>query len=351
VRPVLNPALRRLWRDETTLQIGLDPQRALVLRGVDPSAARFVESLDGTRTLPAAIEAAPRIGLDETRARRLLDLLRSGGALADAAADQRPLSLLPPSERDRLAPDLASLSLVHPTGDGGAAVLARRREAAVLVVGGGRIGAGVATLLAASGVAHVTVTDRGVTRAIDANPAGLPADAVGRPREDAARAAMRRVAGAVGAEPPTGRRDPDVAVLAPVGPLDRELADRLLRRGVAHLVVGIRETVGVVGPLVLPGESSCLRCADLARTDRDPAWPAVAAQLATAQRPDSVPCDGVLATLVAAQAALQVLALIDCRNRPPTVDGTLETRLPDGVTRRRSWRPHPACGCRWSAAS
>ena len=46
-----------------------------------------------------------------------------------------------------------------------------------------------------------------------------------------------------------------------------------------HLPVRVRDGAGLVGPLVLPGVTSCLRCADLHRSDRDAGWPAVAAQL------------------------------------------------------------------------
>ena len=55
----------------------------------------------------------------------------------------------------------------------------------------------------------------------------------------------------------------------------RELHDA----GVPHLPVRVRDGTGLVGPLVIPGVTSCLRCADLHRSDRDAAWPAVAAQL------------------------------------------------------------------------
>ncbi|EUA07122.1 hypothetical protein I553_0111 [Mycobacterium xenopi 4042] len=48
---------------------------------------------------------------------------------------------------------------------------------------------------------------------------------------------------------------------------------------VPHLPVRVRDGVGLVGPLVIPGVTSCLGCADLHRCDRDAAWPAVAAQL------------------------------------------------------------------------
>jgi bacteriocin biosynthesis cyclodehydratase domain-containing protein len=34
---------------------------------------------------------------------------------------------------------------------------------------------------------------------------------------------------------------------------------------VPHLAVSASEAIGVVGPLVLPGQSACLRCLDLTR--------------------------------------------------------------------------------------
>ena len=351
MRPLLKPALRRIWRDTATLQIGLDPERAVVIAGLDPPAVRLVESLDGTRDLRGVLERARTGGVEEQRARELLELLTEAGVLEDAEADRGALAALPQEDRDRLAPDLASLSLTTPRlgSDGGVTAFARRRRAAVLVAGTGRVGAAVASLLAAAGVGHVLPADPEPTRPCDVGPAGLHPDALGVPREQAARAAMLRSAGATKAVLPEGRR-PDAAVIAPVGPPESALADRLSRTGVAHLLVSVQETTGTVGPFVLPGRSACWRCLDLHRADRDPAWPQVAAQLATtgpggSPRPPA--CDVALATLVAAEAALHVLALLDRAATPPSVGGTLETRLPDLVTRRRSWEPHPGCGCRW----
>lgn len=360
MRPVLKPALRRVWRDSTTLQFGLDPERAVVLSGLDLAAARFVEGLDGTSDEAEVLDRAPALGLGRDRAGRLLELLYRCGVLEDAGADRRRLSSLPVTDRDRLGPDLASLSLIGPPtayprsdGDGGVAALHRRRSRAVLVVGAGRVGASIASLLAAAGVGHVIPEDPSPARAGDTSPAGLHLEALGARREDAARLAMRRLAPLTRAELPAGRAGVDIVVLAPTAATDPNVADRLVRTGVAHLLVTVREAVGVVGPLVLPGRSSCLRCADLHRADRDPAWPRVAAQLAAAHArgPETQACDVALATLVAAQATLQVLAILDRTSVPPAVDGTLETRLPEGLTRRRSWGRHPACGCSWAAAS
>lgn len=347
MRPMLKPALRRIWRDQTTLQLGVDPELAVVIADLDRPSAQLLESLDGTRDTDGVLARARAIGVEPPRARRLLELLASSGVLDDGSADRRPLTALDPVDRDRLAPDLASLSLGAGRIDGGASGLARRRRAAVVVHGAGRVGASVSSLLAAAGVGHVVVIDREPVRSADTSPGGLTPDTVGTARQDAARTAMRRGAPGVRSDLPPGRPAPDAAVLAPTGPVPQSVVEDLLRDGVPHLPATVRECTGIVGPLVLPGRSACLRCLDLHRTDRDPAWPHVAAQLATTHPVAAAACDVVLATVVAAQAALQILVLLDGTSVPPAVDGTLETNVSDGRTRRRSWRAHHACGCHW----
>jgi bacteriocin biosynthesis cyclodehydratase domain-containing protein len=104
----------------------------------------------------------------------------------------------------------------------------------------------------------------------------------------------------------------------------------------------------VVGPLVRPGRTACLRCLDLTRAALDPAWPLILAQLA-GRTPDPSACDAALAAAVAAQAAAQALAHLDrgpaCESALPTENGTLELVLPGWQWRRRTWPRHPACGC------
>jgi hypothetical protein len=175
-------------------------------------------------------------------------------------------------------------------------------------------------------------------------PAGFPAGDVDRSRATAATEALRRTAPEVqtGAPPP-GRR-PELVVLASAEPVDTELRNVLQGGAVPHLVAGVRETTAVVGPLVLPGRTSCLRCADLHRADRDPSWPVVAAQLAGVRRRRDEPCDVVLATVAAAVAALQALAHLE--GHPVASAGaTLELALPDWRLRRRGWQPHRRCDC------
>jgi hypothetical protein len=348
VRPMLKPALRRLWRDDTTLQLGIDPRHAVVLTGVGPTEARLLAALGGTLDVAGVHRAADELGVAHSACDRLLTLLAEANALDDAGADS-PMSALHASERERLGPDVASLSLRHAGPGAAARVLDRRRNAAVRVVGAGRVGAPLAALLAAAGLGTVVVDDPSVARASDVAPGGIARDDVGLPRERAATAAVRRSAGEVACElaPP---RTADLTVLAGAAAASAEQA-LLVREGHVHLAACVRETTGIVGPLVVPSETACLRCCDLSRAERDGAWAQIAAQLASRRERASDACDVALAVLVAAQAALQVLAYLDGAHEEapalPTWNGTLEMTLPDYRWRRRSWTAHPACGCRW----
>ena len=358
---MLNPALRRVWRDSSTLQLGTDPARAVVIGGLDPPSATLVERLDGTKDLAGVRAVASRLGVPAGRVEHLLGLLERSGVLHDGAADHRALARLSQDERDRLQPDVAAASATRSAVDGGPGVLGRRRDRAVVVHGAARLGAAVVRLLAAAGVGTVGVADPALVRPADLGPAGLGPDAVGARRDAAACRAGRTVAPSAQARPAEQVARPDLVVLAPdgTGPEPR-LVDQLMRDGQPHLFAAVRPSLGVVGPLVLPGRSSCARCHDLHRRDRDAAWPTVAAQLrgspgAAAQSgaaSGADACDVVLATAVAAQACLQVLAYLDALPDrrdvvPSAVDGTLEVSLADGTVRRRTWAVHPACGCDW----
>jgi ThiF family len=348
-RPTLKAALRRVWRDGSTLQIGVDPVRALVIGNLDDGLAQWLEILDGTRESRDAVDSAADFGAEPATAGRLLDLLSAAGVIEDGAADRTVLRELGPLERQRLGPDLAALSIRGGTVDGGATALAHRRTRAVIVFGAGRVGASIAVLLAAAGIRYVKVKDPALARPTDLAPAGITFDQVDRRRDSAAQRAAQRAAPGVTTALPNGRSEPDLAVVSPAGSVDPTVGERLVESGVPHLYAGVRELTGVVGPLVVPGRSSCLRCHDLHRSDRDPGWPRVAAQLAAIERGRQAvrapaPCDVVLATLVAAYASMHALEFLDGR-LPASLDGTLELDSPSGSIRRRSWSAHPSCSC------
>ena len=339
MRPVFSASTRRLWRDAQSMQFGRAAQHAVVLAGLDPADRVVLDLLDGTRDLPALQQDGQAAGCPAPRVLELVGMLCDAGLVVDAR--QRWPQRYDAADRERLAPDAASLNLLHQGG--GLATLRRREQMAVLVVGGGRVGAPLACLLASSGVGTVDVLDHGTARPADLAVGGLDRDDLGSRRGDAARARLRRRSPATRCVPV---RHPDLAVLTPAQGVDDDRA-AVLGDAAAHLVVEVHDTVGVVGPLVVPGRSACQQCLDLTRTDLDPGWPALAAQLRGPAGP--APCDGLLAAAVSVQAAMQVLALLD-GEAPATVNGSLELSLPDWRWRRRSWRPHPACGCQWATA-
>ncbi|MGV9329813.1 ThiF family adenylyltransferase [Streptosporangium sandarakinum] len=349
MRPRLKPALRRVSRDERTLQFGLHPRHAVVLADLEPEVRRWLEGLDGVRDLPGVLADAADAGIGEEGGRALLGMLAGRGLVDDAAAGPGPLRALPLAERDRLQPDLEMLSLSPGVTDGGMGALMRRRESLVRVHGAGRVGAQVAALLAASGVGNVCVVDPGPVRPCDVVPGGLTWAQTGMSRQDGAVAVATALAPGVNAwtgeraaRLADGARPPDLVVLAPVGPLDVLLVRDLLDRRIPHLLVTAFEGFGSVGPMVLPGRSTCLQCLDLTRRDRDPGWPVVSARLGGFPAGE-IACGTVLSALVAATAAGQALALLDDRE-PIVTNSTLDV-LPDWRWKQRSWSVHPQCRC------
>ena len=364
MRPALKPGLLPVWRNRDTVQIGIDPRRAIALTGMR-GAAGLLRLLDGSRDLVQVLAAAGELGMDPAATDRVLSLLAAGGALDDIPAST--YGVLPAGLRARLAPELATASLAHGDADGGARTLARRQAACVRVQGASRAGLWIAGLLTAAGIGLVISTgpasarpgqvipDEPTVPGQRAGPAeragygspGLPVLAsrgAGRTASgDRAGSGGRAARGGQGSRIPPRR--PSLVILADSH--RRDLPEALSRDEIPHLVAAAGEAIGVVGPLVLPRRSACLRCMDLTRAERDPAWPLILAQVTGNTAAEPAACDAVLAAMVAAQATAQALAFIDRGPAAATVvGGTLELVLPAWQWRRRTWHPHPQCGCR-----
>ncbi|MET0740110.1 MAG: ThiF family adenylyltransferase [Candidatus Nanopelagicales bacterium] len=349
MRPILKPGLQVLVRDAQTVQIGLDPRRAVLVTGSPEATIGLLNALDGTRDTPGVLTwaAANEVPLDDVVA--LLARLRAGGLLIDALAEH-PLAERDRATRERLAPDADAVGLLD---DDEPHAMSRRYHAHVVVEGAGRLGAAIAHLLAASGVGRVGVVDDATVSLTDVSPAGHRFDAIGRSRllavHDALGAWGARAATLQQVRRPRARaargatRQTDVVVLTTPEACTPHRRAELLLGGQTHVTVRVQETVGEVGPLVVPGSSACAGCVELHRVDRDRGWSAVARCRAEHEEIGET----LLVTMTAALAAAAVTAHLDGRGDSPVVDGTVEVSLPFGLTTLRRWRPHPACGCRW----
>lgn len=356
--PQMKPALRRSWRDLNTVQFGMTPAHALTLGPMDTATGSFLDLLNGTRGLALLREEGRRSDLPDGHVDTLVGRLaraglvddaRGGGPAADALREKKEIL-------DRLAPDLASLSLTTSEPGDAMRLLAARRSLRVQVRGAGRVGVTLAALLSGAGVGEVDVRDGGRVEPGDVAPGGLPAASVGDLRSTAARRAVS--AAAPGRPPRHGSRASVTAddtgfslvILAPRDDVDVHApapatGEPLVRSGTPHLYAGVVEATGVVGPLVLPGETGCAGCLHETRTDRDQAWPRLVAQWRSGgRRLPARPCDLALATTVAGLAAAHALAFLDGRV-PSSAGARWEVSLPGMTWHARPVWPHSACPC------
>ncbi|MFE2606192.1 TOMM precursor leader peptide-binding protein [Streptomyces mirabilis] len=353
MHPMVKPALRRGWRDLNTVQFGMAPAHAMVLGPVDTATGSFLDLLNGTRGLPLLRDLGRAMGLPDGHVDALVERLARSGLLDDATGGGRAADALREKKEvlDRLRPDLASLSLVARAPGDALKHLAARRSLRVQVRGAGRVGVVLASLLAGAGVGQVEVRDIGSVEPWDVAPGGLPSTSIGERREEAARRAVRRAAPD---RPPRPTAEGEelglsLVILAPRDGLavhapDPAVAEPLITSGTPHLYAGVVEGTGVVGPLVLPGDTGCAGCLDQQRIDRDPTWPRLIAQWRSGASPQVPACDLALATGVAGLAAGHALAFLDGR-LPSSAGARWESSVPGFDWHAKPVWSHPACPC------
>ncbi|PZR54997.1 thiamine biosynthesis protein ThiF [Xylanimonas oleitrophica] len=333
----LRPGTPVLDRGHGEVQLGTDPRWAVRVGGLDDAEVAWLRELAVRRhTSPTA--AARRRGIDPGRRDEIALLLHHGGFLQHTGTtDRQPPAVATVTATADGAADSPTLGALRADG-AGRATLATRARRCVGVAGLGRTGAAVALHLATAGVGTLVLQDASPVQTTDLGLGAYRPGDVGRPRHETLAATLAQVAPRCRV-----RTDgaPDVVVLVEThSPAPARYA-RLVGEGVPHLPVTVREADVVVGPFVLPGTTACARCADLHRTDDDPVWPALAAQLRGGTEP---PQETTLAAAGASLACAQVLAHLDGL-RPTSAGALLEVALPETLPEVRRVPPHPRCGC------
>ncbi len=332
VRPRVVAGLPVLRRKGGELQIGLDPRHAKVVEGLSDRVVAAVGRLTGDRTRD---ELAA--GLAERDRKQLTDLLGSLhdlGLLEDAApSPARWAGEVSAAKVHALATGLPPQN--HPIG---------RAELAVAVQGDGRLALAIGCLLASAGVGWVHVAATGAVRPEDVG-AGYRLEDVGTPRLVAARRALRRAEPNVRTTYFNATRAPDLVVLADTLVPEPERVDLVMRAAIPHLLVRVRDTTGIVGPFVVPGLTSCLRCADLQRCDRDTCWPQLAVQLMGQTQITDLAGTQATAAFAAAQVLEAAAWLRGAAERPATCETSVALEPRTAAVQRRRWSAHPHCPC------
>jgi hypothetical protein len=319
----------------------------VVLSGVAEPLVSLLHTLDGRDT---EAELSARAGPENSAALgQLLADLADLGLIEDAippetGIDGSPAVAVPA----RLSADCSWWALR--TGQDRVIANARRQRAAMVIHGGGRVAASLATLLAAAGVGWIHIVAEGTVTPEQVG-CGYLAEDVGRSRSAALRDAVLRSAPTTITTPLPRQRKPDLVLLADTAVPDPQLAKELFVTGAVQLLAWAAEGIGVVGPLIVPGRSCCLRCIDLHKAETEPAWPALATQLAGRQQP----ADLASAQASAAFAVSQALRVLD----GPRIGGlpwrgiaelpvwgtAIEIDTFTGVSNPTSWQRHAGCAC------
>jgi bacteriocin biosynthesis cyclodehydratase domain-containing protein len=292
--------------------LGLDPATAVAIDDLPPALAAMVDELDAPAEQNELVERAVRRGADAAEAHALVRELVAAGVLIDATVLERKAR--------------------------------HRTESTVVVIGAGPLAVGIVLGLVQEGVGTVHVETSGPVLAADLGT-GYVDDDRGSDRLRATRAALRRLCPGTGTGPPGQRLVPDLVVLTDFLSHDPGRVAQLHATGTAHLSVRVRDGIGVVGPLVLPGRTACLGCLERQRCAHDPGWPAVAAQLVGRQGRADPAAVRATAALATAQALASLDSAAGGSGPPPALDTTLELDATAGTLLRRAWSPQPGCGC------
>ncbi|ALG85546.1 hypothetical protein [Gordonia phthalatica] len=144
----------------------------------------------------------------------------------------------------------------------------------------------------------------------------------------------------------SGEKRPNLVVIADQPVPDPTLWEPLVAGAVPHLSTYLNDDVGVVGPLVLPGLSSCLRCVDLYRADLDEHWPMLAATLHGVAGAAAPATGRATAAIAAAQIAEIAVRLRNRTADPPSITGRiLEFRSSPSTVTSLPAPVHPRCDC------
>jgi len=299
--PRLRDGLAVFSLDHNRVQIGL--AAPVILDDLTASQAAYVASLERYASHLGA--TSPR----DSTAGALLERLGALGVLAEADADalQRPPRV-------------------------------------VTVHGADALGTAIGTCLAQAGIDRVIFDDdRPVARGNAQHVRNVSVAATRA--QDAARVVNDTTAGgAISARHAAS----DVEVIVAFGVPPVTLTHDLMARDQPHLPVVTDELGITVGPLVIPGQTACLTCIGIERTDRDPAWPYVALQCNGERAPRASAAIRAIATGLAVDAVLGYLDGSSASHSRWRIEERVSTgtgpELGIRIAKDRTF-VHPGCGC------
>ncbi len=301
VRPHLLADPPLIWADTHHVHWGDDPEAI----EANTELIRWIHGIDGTRTLDAVLRCAPQ---PRTCAEKLLDAGYRCGYLADASAV--PTRWYWGDDEDRRTCQRLTRVLLRASG------------------GDLRIDQ-VNRILDERGRIHIDIDD---------------------PHGHLPELATSVLSTGLRITPRAGITELTVRVRVVCAHPDLSHGeDGPLPLDAPHLHVGVAHDTALIGPLVVPGDTSCLRCVHLHHRDRDPSWPVRSVQWAH-RRTCALPPSELTGWVTYVTSRL-LADWCDARlgHRHDSTWRNMALRLARGADAPvREERPvHPLCGCSW----
>lgn len=338
--PMLAPGVRLYERSNSQIQIGIDPDSAIV---VDKKVGETIgKLLDGAHTISEIcnrlVSAGHDLGSSENFLKHLIELgLVEPGPISATYDQQNPVS------------EVQRLNLLREaTGD--LEAINKRIGCEISIRGAGRLGMTVCLLFAAAGFPNVTVHDSGLINESDLTPWGASRIDIGIRRDTVARNLVERMIRGASAHKNSlrFRANRKIEILMPDQRADfpwisATSAEQLVATDTPHLFATTSTSASFISSVIQPGQTPCLRCLHLHRCDQDPGWPLIDLQVSQNPVVDSAGISLILNT------ATQVLRIVsEWVDRAETSDSWL-LKLGTAAEAVETYPTffHPSCGCRW----
>jgi hypothetical protein len=338
--PKFAPGVQLYERDQSQIQIGINPSAALV---VDKKVGESIgKLLTGAHSVAEICQQLASRGHDlnssENFLKQLIEVgLVEPGPIAATHDDKNPLS------------EIQRLNLLRETS-GDLDAINRRIGCEISIRGAGRLGMTVCLMLASSGFPNISVHDSTLVSESDLTPWGASRIDVGIRRDVVAKTLVEKMVRGFSAHKNSlrFRANQKIEILLPEQRADfpwisATSADHLVATDTSHLFAATSSGESLISSVISPGKAPCLRCMHLHRCDQDPQWPVIDLQISQNPVVDSASISLILKT--ALEVVQIVSAWVDQSETPEPYIVKLAKSKSSVETYPTFF--HPSCGCRW----
>ena len=338
--PKLAPGVRIYERGSSQVQIGINPNSALV---IDKKVGKTIKKfLTGAHSVSEICNQLVLDGHDLKSSENFLAQLSElglveSGPIASTYDLQNPVS------------EIQRLNLFRET-NGDLASINKRIGCEVSIRGAGRLGMTVCLLLASAGFPNITVHDPVLVSDSDLTPWGASRIDIGIRRDVVARNLVERMIRGASAHKNSlrFRANRRLEILMPDQRADfpwisATSADPLIATDTPHLFATTSSSASFVSSIINPGKTPCLRCLHLHRCDQDPQWPLIDLQVSQNPVVDSSSISLILNT------AMEVTRIVSTWVDQGETSDSQILRLSNALESVEIYPTyfHPSCGCRW----